>query len=273
MYLQVVFLNITSFRQGVLEDLPMLQLLENASEYVFVPLTVGGGIREYVDCEGKCWSALEVAARYFRAGADKISIGSDAVYAAESFLSTGQSNGISSLEQISKHYGAQAVVVSIDPRRVYVHSPDDVPDNDHPDPLRRKTVVALRETERGPSGEGFCWWQVTVRGGRETRDLDAVQLARACELLGAGEIMLNCIDMDGQGRGYDLSLISAVQSAVRLPVIASSGAGHAKHFVDVFEQTDVSAALAAGIFHRKEVSISEVKQALKNANIVHRPIQ
>lgn len=99
----MVFLNITSFRQGVIGDLPMLQVLESSSEEVFVPLTVGGGIREYTDpSSGKYWSALEVAAQYFRAGADKISIGSDAVFAAESFLASGVLTGLSSIEQISK---------------------------------------------------------------------------------------------------------------------------------------------------------------------------
>jgi glutamine amidotransferase/cyclase len=82
--------------------------------------------------------------------------------------------------------------------------------------------------------------------------------------------MLNCIDMDGQGNGYDVALIEAVQSAVSIPVIASSGAGKAKHFVNVFQLTEVNAALAAGIFHRNEVSIQEVKVSLKMANIPFR---
>jgi imidazole glycerol-phosphate synthase len=99
---QVVFLNITSFRQGVLEDSPMLQVMEAASEHVFVPLTVGGGIREYTDAEsGKQWSALDVAAQYFRAGADKVSIGSDAVVSAEEYLQTRHKTGKTSIEVIS----------------------------------------------------------------------------------------------------------------------------------------------------------------------------
>ena len=92
----------------------------------------------------------------------------------------------------------------------------------------------------GPAGQRFCWWSVTVKGGREVRPIDAVQLAAACEALGAGEIMLNCIDMDGQGQGYDLSLIAAVMEAVNVPVIASSGAGSAAHFSQVFESTDLT---------------------------------
>jgi len=118
---EIVFLNITSFRQGVIDDLPMLQVLEQSSENVFVPLTVGGGIREYTDPQtGVSYSALDVASRYFRAGADKVSIGGDAVYAVEEYLQTKVLSGLSSIELISKHYGAQAVVVSIDPKRVYV---------------------------------------------------------------------------------------------------------------------------------------------------------
>jgi len=260
---EVVFLNITSFRQGVLEDTPMLRVLELSSENVFVPLTVGGGIREYTDPDGKLWSALDVAARYFRAGADKVSIGSDAVVAAEEFLATGVKTGSSCLEQISNHYGAQAVVVSIDPKRVYVASLDD-------ESARGYTVVPLREGEAGPNGEKFCWWQVTVKGGREVRPIDAIQLARASEALGAGEIMLNCIDMDGQGQGYDLPLIAAVQNAVSVPVIASSGAGAVEHFSQVFESTNIMAALAAGIFHRNEVSIRQVKQHLAEKGIPSR---
>lgn len=163
---------------------------------------------------------------------------------------------------IASHYGAQAVVVSIDPKRVYVESVDAIAYPADTDALSRKTIVALRDGEVGPNGEKFCWWQVTVKGGRETRDLDAVQLAKVCEIFGAGEIMLNCIDMDGQCQGYDIPLIRAVQSAVSIPVIASSGAGKAVHFVEVFQESTVNAALAAGMFHRNEVSIAEVKQAI-----------
>lgn len=258
---EIVFLNITSFRQGVIDDLPMLQVLEHSSENVFVPLTVGGGIREYTDPQtGVSYSALDVASRYFRAGADKVSIGGDAVYAVEEYLQTKVLSGLSSIELISKHYGAQAVVVSIDPKRVYVPAAE-------ASSLASKNVCKLRDGEVGPNGEEFCWWQVTVKGGRETRDVDAITLAKVCELLGAGEIMLNCIDMDGQGNGYDIPLVSAVQQAVGIPVIASSGAGAVQHFSEVFRETGVLAALAAGIFHRNEVRIEQVKQHLQDSGI------
>ena len=260
---EIAFLNITSFRQGVIEDMPMLQVLEEASKNIFVPLTVGGGIRSYTDPEsGQSWSALEVASRYFRAGADKVSMGSDAVDASEAFIASGGvKTGQTSIEQISRVYGVQAVVVSIDPKRVYVKSKDEVTNDKH-------VVVELGDDDQaGPNGERLCWWQCTVKGGRETRDICAVTVAQTTEKLGAGEIMLNCIDMDGQGNGFDLALMKAVSSAVSIPVIASSGAGTAQHFTDVFSKTGVQAALAAGMFHRKEVEIEAVKDNMRQHGI------
>ncbi|KAL3632726.1 Imidazole glycerol phosphate synthase hisHF, chloroplastic [Castilleja foliolosa] len=247
---EVSFLNITGFRDFPLGDLPMLQVLKFASENIFVPLTVGGGIRDFTDENGRYYSSLEVASEYFRSGADKVSIGSDAVYAAEEYLKTKVKTGKSSLEQISRIYGNQAVVVSIDPRRVYLKDPDDV------------EFKSVRVTEPGPNGEEFAWYQCTVKGGREGRPIGAYELAKAVEELGAGEILLNCIDCDGQGKGFDIDLVKFIADAVNIPVIASSGAGSAQHFSEVFSKTNASAALAAGIFHRKEVPIQSVKEHL-----------
>lgn len=256
---EIAFLNITSFREQPMGDLPMVQVLKASSECVFVPLTIGGGIRDYVDLEQKTHSALDVAALYFRSGADKVSIGSDAVYTAEKYYANGgKGDGSSSIETISAVYGNQAVVVSMDPKRVYVASFYDEKAKGH-------NVVKL--SHPGPNGEEYCWYQMTVRGGREARDIDVVQLAQAVEALGAGELLLNCVDMDGQKVGYDLDLISLVKNSVRIPVIASSGAGKPKHFSEVFKQTNCDAALAAGIFHRKEVAIRDVKTQLRADSI------
>ena len=253
---EITFLNITAFRDFPLEDQPMLEVLERASEQVFVPLTIGGGIREFTDATGRFYSALDVAARYFRAGADKISIGSDAVAVVEEYLRSGRrKTGKSSIEQIAYVYGNQAVVISIDPRRVYVRSPEEVPHH------------VITTAFPGPNGEKFCWYQCTVKGGREGRELDAATLARACEELGAGEILLNCIDKDGTNSGFDLELIKMVKEAVTIPVIASSGAGKPEHFAEVFAATGAEAALAAGIFHRHEVEISAVKEHLRDRGI------
>ncbi|MCG6939672.1 MAG: imidazole glycerol phosphate synthase subunit HisF [Thiohalocapsa sp.] len=251
---EITFLNITAFRDFPLRDQPMLEVLRRTSEQVFVPLTIGGGIRAFTDADGRDYSALDVADEYFRSGADKISIGSDAVYTVEQVRAAG-ADGTSAIEQIARRYGNQAVVISIDPRRVYVASPEDT----------ERTVVET--TIPGPAGERFCWFQCTVSGGREGRDVDAVELASICEQLGAGEILLNSIDRDGTGAGFDLELIRAVRAAVRIPVIASSGAGSPAHFVEVFTETAADAALAAGIFHRREVPISGVKEALADAGV------
>ncbi len=249
---EITFLNITGFRDFPLEDMPMLEVLRRTSENVFVPLTIGGGIRDYTDKNGRTYTALEVAAEYFRSGADKISIGSDAVLVVEDYLRAGRPSGKSAIEEISRVYGSQAVVISIDPRRVYVKSPEEV---DH---------QVIETTLPGPSGEGYCWYQCTIKGGREGRDLDAITLAQVCEKLGAGEILLNCIDRDGTNQGFDIELINAVKRAVSIPVIASSGAGCVEHFYEVFTRTEAESALAAGIFHRREVPIAEVKNYLRD---------
>lgn len=248
---EITFLNITGFRDFPLEDMPMLEVLRQTSLNVFVPLTIGGGIRDYTDNEGKKYTALEVAAEYFRSGADKISIGSDAVLIVEEYLRTGKKTGASSIEQIARVYGNQAVVVSIDPRRVYVVSPDAVPHQ------------VIGTGIKGPHGEEYCWYQCTINGGREGREVDAITLACVCEQLGAGEILLNCIDRDGTNLGFDIELINAVKRAVTIPVIASSGAGSVEHFYEVFTKTEAESALAAGIFHRREVPIRAVKEYLK----------
>ncbi|GAB2231454.1 hypothetical protein Droror1_Dr00010461 [Drosera rotundifolia] len=252
---EVTFLNITGFRDFPLGDLPMLQVLRYTSENVFVPLTVGGGIRDFTDSNGRQYSSLEVASEYFRSGADKISIGSDAVFAAEEYLRTGVKTGKTSLEQISYIYGSQAVVVSIDPRRVYVKDSDDV------------TYKCIKVSNPGRNGEEYAWYQCTVNGGREGRPIGAYELAKVVEELGAGEILLNCIDCDGQGGGFDIELVKLISDAVSIPVIASSGAGAVEHFSEVFHKTNASAALAAGIFHRKEVPIQAVKEHLLKEGI------
>ncbi|KHN18076.1 Imidazole glycerol phosphate synthase hisHF, chloroplastic, partial [Glycine soja] len=151
---EVSFLNITGFRDFPLGDLPMIQVLRYTSENVFVPLTVGGGIRDFTDSTGRYYSSLEVASEYFRSGADKISIGSDAVYAAEEYLKTGVKTGKTSLEQISRVYGNQ------------------------------------------------------VNGGPEGRPIGAYELAKTVKELGAGEILLNCIDCDDKYNYVSFSYIS-----------------------------------------------------------------
>lgn len=259
---EVTFLNITSFRDCPLADLPMLEILRRTSKSVFVPLTVGGGIRDTVDTDGTKVSALEIATMYFKSGADKVSIGSDAVTAAEEYYAAGQVlSGKTAIEQISKAYGTQAVVVSVDPKRVYVAKADDT----------RHTT--LRTRYPGPKGEEFCWYACTIKGGRETRDMDVVELVQAVQEMGCGEILLNCIDKDGTNSGFDLELIDQVKDAIKIPVIASSGAGSPGHFEEVFTKTKTDAALGAGMFHRGEYTVRQVKDFLVGKGLLVRQFE
>lgn len=259
---EVTFLNITSFRDCPLADLPMLEVLRRTSETVFVPLTIGGGIRDTTDTDGTKVSALEIATMYFKSGADKVSIGSDAVTAAEEYYAAGRKLfGNTAIEQISKAYGNQAVVVSVDPKRVYVIKPEETRHN------------TIKTKFLGPMGEEACWYACTVKGGRETRDVDVVELVTAVQAMGAGEILLNCIDKDGTNSGFDLELIDQVKGAISIPVIASSGAGNPEHFEEVFTRTRTDAALGAGMFHRGEYTVKEVKDFLLEKGLMVRQFE
>ncbi|KAL2016439.1 hypothetical protein VTK56DRAFT_3526 [Thermocarpiscus australiensis] len=259
---EITFLNITSFRDCPVADLPMLEILRMTSETVFVPLTIGGGIRDTVDVDGTKVSALEIATMYFKSGADKVSIGSDAVLAAEEYYRGGKILfGNTAIERISRAYGNQAVVISVDPKRVYV-------------PKQDATRHATIKTKfPGPKGEQYCWYACTIKGGRETRDLDVVELTQAVEAMGAGEILLNCIDKDGTNSGFDLELIAQVKGAIKIPVIASSGAGNPGHFLEVFQETTTDAALGAGMFHRGEYTVQQVKEYLGERGLAVRQFE
>ena len=160
------------------------------------------------------YTALEVAAAYFKAGADKVSIGSDAVYVAEQYYANDKKkDGRTSIEQISERYGVQAMVVSIDPRRACVADPSETKNR------------CIKTSRPGPNGEEYVWFQCTVKGGREGRDIGAYELAIAMEDLGCGEIFAQ-LHRRGRSRGgFDHELVGLVADAVTIPVIASSGAG------------------------------------------------
>ncbi|TVY73602.1 Imidazole glycerol phosphate synthase hisHF [Lachnellula suecica] len=259
---EITFLNITSFRDCPLADLPMLEILRRTSETVFVPLTIGGGIRDTTDTDGTKVTALEIATMYFKSGADKVSIGSDAVTAAEEYYREGkQLFGNTAIEQISGAYGNQAVVVSVDPKRVYISKPAETKHN------------TIQTKYPGPNGEQACWYACTIKGGRETRDMDVVELVTAVEAMGAGEILLNCIDKDGTNSGFDLELIDQVKNAISIPVIASSGAGNPGHFEEVFSKTKTDAALGAGMFHRGEYTVKQVKDFLGEKGLMVRQFE
>ncbi len=203
---ELVFLDITATH----ENRPLvLEMVRRVAERVFIPFTVGGGVR-----------SLEDARALLLAGADKVSVNSAAVARPEL------------IRELAEHFGSQAVVLAIDAKRV------------------------------GPGR-----WEVYVAGGRKPTGLDAVAWAREGERLGAGEILLTSMDADGTKAGYDLELTRAVAEAVRVPVIASGGAGAPEHFAEVFEEAAADAALAASVFHFGEIPIPELKRYLAQRGI------
>ncbi|OJG55272.1 imidazole glycerol phosphate synthase subunit hisF [Enterococcus haemoperoxidus] len=197
---ELVFLDITATSD---DRETMMEVVERTAAEVFIPLTVGGGIRTVSDMK-----------KMLQAGADKISLNSAAIQQPEL------------IREGAEKFGSQCIVVAIDAKQ---------------------------------TGES---WSVFVKGGREETNLDAIEWAKEAVALGAGEILLTSMDADGTKNGYDLALNQAVSSAVNVPVIASGGCGNAADIVEVFEQTKVSAALAASIFHYGEVNIPDVKEAL-----------
>lgn len=204
---EIVLLDITAAHE---RRTTLLDTVRRAARQLFIPFTVGGGIR-----------TLDDAAAVFSAGADKISINSAAL--ADPALIT----------CIADRFGSQAVVVAID-------------------------------AKRGKNGSG---WTIFAHGGRMDSGRDAVAWAREAESRGAGEILLTSMDRDGTGAGFDCELTRAVADAVRIPVIASGGAGGAAHFAEVFRDGHADAALAASIFHYGFSKLSDLKQHLGNQGI------
>ena len=202
---EIVFLDIGA---SVDERDTLLSLARRTAERLFVPLTIGGGIR----------SADDVG-RALRAGADKVAINSAAVHRPEV------------LTESAARFGAQCVVASVDARR---------------------------------DGAG---WRVFVRGGTEPTTLDAVEWAAECARRGAGEILLTSIDRDGARSGYDLELTRAVSAAVRVPVIASGGAGGAGDVCAVLQSTGADAALVAGIVHDGSTTVGALKHSMRLAGL------
>jgi cyclase len=202
---EVVFLDITASSD---QRSTMVDVVFRTARRVFIPLTVGGGIRSIVD-----------ARRVLVAGADKVSVNTAAVTRPEL------------ISELSREFGAQAVVLAIDARRY--------------------------------NGS----WHVYVKGGREDTGIDAVEWAARGEALGAGEILLTSMDTDGVRTGFDCDLTRAVSRATRIPVIASGGAGKPEDFERVLTDGEADAALAASIFHYGEYTVAALKEFLDQKGI------
>ena len=204
---ELVFLDITasSDARNIVID-----MVRRVAETVFIPFTVGGGIRTVDDFKA-----------ILREGADKISINSSAI------------NNPNLISEAADKFGSQCVVVAIDAKR--------------------------RKYSEG--------WNVYKNGGRIDVGLDAVEWAIRAEKSGAGEILLTSMDCDGTKAGYDIELTRTISEAVSIPVIASGGAGNKEHFYDALTKGKADAALAASLFHYKELEITDLKQYLQSKDV------
>lgn len=203
---EIVFLDITASHEG---RATMLDVVRRTAEVVFVPLTVGGGIRTIDDVRDT-----------LRAGSDKVGINSAAVRNPEL------------INEAAKLFGRQCIVAAVDAKRVDDGS-----------------------------------WHVVINGGRIDTGKDLLEWVQELEQRGAGEILLTSMDADGTKAGYDLEMTKAVCDLVNIPVIASGGAGSVDDFADVFAATGCDAALAASLFHYGELTIDEVKDAMRSRGI------
>lgn len=204
---ELIFLDITASSDA---RETVVDLVREVAKCVFIPFTVGGGIRTVEDFR-----------TLLREGADKISINSSAINTPEL------------ISEAAAKFGSQCVVVAID-------------------------------AKKRADGSG---WNVYKNGGRIDVGLDAVEWAKKAEQLGAGEILLTSMDCDGTKNGYDLELTRAIAQSVSIPVIASGGAGKIEHFKDALTIGKADAALAASLFHYKELEIRQVKEYLQNEGV------
>jgi cyclase len=211
---ELTFLDVTA-SSG--ERATMLDVVRRTAEQVFIPLTVGGGVRAVADVDA-----------LLRAGADKASVNTAAIARPEL------------LTELSRRFGSQCIVLSVDARTVPAGS--------------------------APTPSG---WEVTTHGGKRGTGIDAVEWATRGAELGVGEILLNSMDADGTKAGFDLAMIVAVRAAVDVPVIASGGAGALEHFPPAVA-AGADAVLAATVFHFGELTIPGVKDALRAAGVVVR---
>jgi cyclase len=211
---ELTFLDVTASSSG---RTTMLDVVRRTAEQVFIPLTVGGGVRSVEDVD-----------MLLRAGADKVSINTAAIARPQL------------LEELSRRFGSQCIVLSVDARTVPEGSPPT------------------------PSG-----WEVTTHGGRRGTGIDAIDWAARGAELGVGEILLNSMDFDGTKAGFDLPMLQAVRKAVTVPMIASGGAGAVDHFAPAVG-AGADAVLAASVFHFRELTIKEVKTAMAAEGIIVR---
>jgi cyclase len=227
---ELVFLDITasSEERGI-----MIDVVKQVSEQVFIPLTVGGGMR-----------TVEDVRRMLEAGADKVSLNTAAVHNPQL------------VREASDFFGSQCIVVAMD----YKAIDGEVIERE---PINGDESVRLDEDSR---------WEVYTHGGRNPTGIDALKWAKRVEGLGAGELLITSMDADGQKTGYDLEYTRACSESVRIPVIASGGVGTLEHLYDGVVEGKADAVLAASIFHFGSYSVAQAKDYLKGKGVPVRPI-
>ncbi len=229
---ELTFLDITASHEK--RDI-ILDVVRHTAEKVFMPLTVGGGVRTLDDIRS-----------LLKAGADKVAINTQAVHRPEF------------VEEAARRFGSQCIVVAIDAKAVMR---DQAGERRFPDWQNERPDLFLRADEPQPA------WEVYTHGGRHPTGLSVVRWAGQMEEFGAGEILLTSMDRDGTKQGYDLALNRKISETVSIPVIASGGAGTLEHLYEGLVEGGADAVLAASIFHFKEYTIAETKAYLNERHI------
>jgi cyclase len=229
---ELVFLDITASHE---DRSIMLDVVRRTADALYIPLTVGGGLRTVDDVR-----------TLLRAGAEKVSFNTAALARP------------AVIREAAEQFGSQCIVVAIDARRT-------VPGPESATSLNRPPTCLPEQAGPAPT------WRVYTHGGRRPTGRDAIEWAQEAVAQGAGEILLTSMDRDGTKDGYDLELTRAVADAVSVPVIASGGAGTLEHFREAFVEGDASAALAASLFHFGTYTIGEVKSYLAEHGLEVRP--
>lgn len=233
---ELVFLDITASHEN---RKIILDVVKKTAQSVFIPLTVGGGVRNLDD--------IKALLRY---GADKVSINTAAVENPEF------------IKKACKKFGSQCIVVAIDAKRKKTDTRCRMQD-------ASKNEVAVTTSIQYPVSR-ISSWEVYTYGGRKPTGVDVIEWAKKVEELGAGEILLTSMDRDGTKGGYDLELTKAVVEVVGIPVIASGGAGTRDDFYNGFVKAGASACLAASLFHFNEIRIADLKKYLKKKGVAVR---
>jgi cyclase len=231
---ELVFLDVTASHE---KRKIILDVVSRTADDVFMPLTVGGGIK-----------VLDDIRDLLNSGCDKVSINTTAVL--DPYF----------IKKASERFGSQCIVIAIDAKRVVGPISDASEEPWFSDPYLKGVVLQY------PS-DGPPVWAISTHGGRKMRLIHAVKWAQKMEELGAGEILLTSMDRDGTKDGYDIQLTSTLSEAVSIPVIASGGVGTLEHLREGLVEGKADAALAASIFHYREYSVKEAKEYLRSRNV------